>query len=152
MIEKILTEDLVEIGVEVDNWIEAVKVAGGVLLKNNKIEEQYIYAMIKTVEEMGPYIVMAPGIAMPHGRPEAGVKEVGISIILLKNPVKFGNEEFDPVKIVFAICAKEHDSHIELLKDLSLILDDSEIVEKASTCKSKKEFIKLIIKCYKNNK
>lgn len=152
MIEKILNEDLVEIGVEVNNWIEAVKVAGGVLLKNNKIEERYIDAMIKTVEEMGPYIVMAPGIAMPHARPEAGVKEVGISVILLRNPVKFGNEEFDPVRIVFAICAKEHDSHIELLKDLSLILDDSEIVENSSKCKSKGEFIKLLINSYKENK
>ncbi|MBX9184551.1 PTS sugar transporter subunit IIA [Clostridium sp. K04] len=152
MIEKILNEDFVEIGVEVDNWIEAVKVAGGVLLKNNKIEEQYIDAMIKTVEEMGAYIVMAPGIAMPHGRPEAGVKDIGISVILLKNPVKFGNEEFDPVKLVFAICAKEHDSHIELLKDLSLILDDNEIVDRVTSCKSKKEFIELLIKCYENNK
>ncbi len=152
MIEKLLNEDLIEIGVEVNRWEDAVIKSGELLLKNNKVDSRYISAMIDTVNEMGPYIVMAPGIAMPHARPEYGAKNIGLSVIVLKNSVNFGNDEFDPVRIVFAICAIGHESHIELLQDLSLILDDNRLVSKASECRSKKELINVLIEIYENNK
>lgn len=151
MIEKLLNEDLIDINVEVKEWSEAVRVAGNILLKNNKIEQEYIEAMISTVKELGPYIVMAPGVAMPHGRPESGVYETGISIITLNRPIDFGNEEFDPVKIVFAICANENKAHIDLLKDLSIILDHDKLVEECGKCETKSQLIKLLIEIYNNN-
>lgn len=152
MIEKLLTEELVDVKVKASNWEEAVIAAGNVLLNGNKIEERYIQAMIETVKDMGPYIVMAPGIAMPHGRPSSGVKEVGVAVISLEKPVEFGSTEFDPVKIIFAICAKESKSHIELLQDLTYILDDEELIKKVDLCNTKKELLDLIIDVYKSNK
>ena len=152
MIEKIINKDVVEVNVEVENWEGAVKAAGDILVKNNKVKEEYIEAMIDTVKEIGPYIVMAPGIAMPHARPECGVIDCGISIITLKEPVNFGNKEFDPVKLIFALCAKESESHIELLKDLSVILDDDEVIEKCSHIETKDELIEILLESYKNNK
>ncbi len=136
MIEKLLNEEVVDVNIKANNWEEAVIEAGKLLLKNEKIEERYIQAMIKTVKEMGPYIVMAPGIAMPHGRPDSGVLDLGISVISLENGVNFGSSEFDPVKIIFAICAKENKSHIELLQDLSYILDDDDILREVDRCTS----------------
>jgi ascorbate PTS system EIIA or EIIAB component len=152
MIEKLLTEESVDVKVKAINWEEAVVAAGNILLSGNKIEERYIQAMIETVKDMGPYIVMAPGIAMPHGRPSSGVKELGVVVISLENPVKFGSPEFDPVKVIFAICAKENKSHIELLQDLTCILDDEELVNKAGLCNTKKELLDLILEVYKSNK
>ena len=35
-------------------------------------EPTYTEAMIDVVRDMGPYIVLAPGLAMPHARPEMG--------------------------------------------------------------------------------
>lgn len=152
MIEIIINKDVVDINVEVENWEGAVKSAGDILVKNNKAKEEYIEAMIATVKKIGPYIVMAPGIAMPHARPEFGVIDCGISIITLKEPVNFGNKEFDPVKLIFALCAKESESHIELLKDLSVILDDDEVIEKCSHIETKEELIEILLESYKNNK
>ncbi|MGL4372582.1 MAG: PTS sugar transporter subunit IIA, partial [Turicibacter sp.] len=96
--------------------------------------------------------VMVPGVAMPHARPEAGALEVGLSVIRLKNPVKFGNDGFDPVHLVFSLCALGSESHLELLQDLSCVLDDSELVEKSQTCQTKEELIELIITSYNENK
>ncbi|MDU5109851.1 MAG: PTS sugar transporter subunit IIA [Clostridium sp.] len=152
MIEKLLTEELVDVKLEVENWEEAVLAAGKVLLNNEKIEERYIEAMIETVKDMGPYIVMAQGIAMPHGRPDSGVKEIGIAVISLKNGVNFGSNDFDPVKLVFAICAKENKSHIGLLQDLSYILDNEELLQKLDDCNTKKDLLNLILDIYKDNK
>ncbi len=152
MIEKLLNEEVVDVNIKADNWEEAVIEAGKLLLKGEKIEERYIEAMIKTVKEMGPYIVMAPGIAMPHGRPDSGVLELGVSVISLENGINFGSSEFDPVKLIFAICAKENKSHIELLQDLSYILDDDDLLEEVDKCTSKKELLDIIIKTYRKNK
>ena len=152
MIEKLLNEEVVDVNIKADNWEEAVIEAGKLLLKSEKIEERYIEAMIKTVKEMGPYIVMAPGIAMPHGRPDSGVLELGVSVISLENGINFGSSEFDPVKLIFAICAKENKSHIELLQDLSYILDDDDLLEEVKKCTSKKDLLDIIINTYRKNK
>lgn len=152
MIEKLLTEDLIDIKVKAENWEDAVVVAGNLLLNNNKIEQRYIRAMIETVTEMGPYIVMAPGVAMPHGRPDCGVNDLGVSIVTLENGIDFGSEEFDPVKIIFAICAKESKSHIELIQDLAFILDSEELLNNIDECNTKGELLDLILDVYKKNK
>lgn len=52
-----------------------MRIGGELLEKSGAIEPRYIDAMINTVKEIGPYIVIAPGIAMPHARPEAGAKK-----------------------------------------------------------------------------
>lgn len=150
MIEKLINEEVVEVKVKVENWEEAVRKSGEVLLRNNKIKEEYIDSMIGTVKKMGPYIVIAQGVAMPHGRPEDGVLDLGISIISLDSSVKFGNEDFDPVKLLIALCAKDSLEHIELLKDLSSILEDEDIIEKIDSVNSKEELINLILNKYRS--
>lgn len=152
MIKKLLTEDLVKLNIKASNWEDAVRKAGELLYINNKVEKSYIDAMVKTVESMGPYIVMAPGIAMPHARPEDGVKDIGLAIISLEKPVDFGSDDFDPVKLVIALCASESKVHIELLKDLSNVLDDEDLINKVGNCKTNIDLRNLIIETYMKKK
>ena len=151
MIDNLLNEENVDINIDVKSWQEAIEKVGNLLLANNKIEERYIESMIDTVNNMGPYIVMAKGIAMPHARPEHGAKETSLSIITLKEPVEFGNEDFDPVTMVIGLSSVDSKSHLELLSDLSNIMDDEELIEKVKCCKSKSELITLINKVYSEN-
>ena len=151
MIEKLLSEENVDINIEVKSWEEAIERVGNLLLTNNKIEERYIDSIIDTVNNVGPYIVMSKGVAMPHARPEGGAKETSLSIITLKNPVEFGNEDFDPVTMVIGLSSVDSKSHLELLSDLSNIMDDEELIEKAKYCKTKSELIELINEVYSEN-
>lgn len=151
MIDNLLNEENVDINIDVKSWQEAIEKVGYLLLANNKIEKRYIDSMIDTVNNMGPYIVMAKGIAMPHSRPEHGAKETSLSIITLKEPVEFGNEDFDPVTMVIGLSSVDSKSHLELLSDLSNIMDDEELIEKVKCCKSKNELITLINKVYSEN-
>ena len=48
-------------------------------------EPTYTEAMIDVVRDMGPYIVLAPGLAMPHARPEMGAKQVGTALVTLES-------------------------------------------------------------------
>lgn len=145
MIEKLLNEKVIEVEYEGSTWEDVVRKSGELLLQDNKIEDKYIESMVNTVKELGAYIVIDNGIALPHGRPDDGVKDMGVSVITLKDGMNFGNEEFDPVKVVIGICATDGKKHIELIGDLSSVLDTEDFVSKCSECKEKKELIDLFI-------
>ena len=74
VLRNLLTEKTIQLNVEAKNWEQAVRMGGQLLIDNGFVESRYVDAMVKAVKEMGPYIVIAPGIAMPHARPEEGVK------------------------------------------------------------------------------
>jgi PTS system ascorbate-specific IIA component len=48
--------------------------------------------------------------------------------VTLAEPITFGNDANDPVKLVFGLCAVDHDSHLDLLAELSALLSDNETV------------------------
>ena len=83
--------------------------------------------MIQAFEELGPYMVIAPGIALAHGRPSEAVLATGLSLVTLSTPVVFGSPNNDPVSLVIGLAAVDHDSHIDLMAALSELLmsDDS---------------------------
>ena len=149
MIEKLLKEDVILVNENISTWEEAIIKSGNLLLEDGKINDKYIDSMINTVKKMGPYIVLAKGVAMPNGRPEEGVLDVGLSVVTLKNDIEFGKEDFDPVKIIIAVCATDGKKHLDLLQDLSYLLDNENLVEEVSKCKTKGELLNLLIKLYK---
>ncbi|VEI48224.1 PTS system enzyme II-A permease [Actinobacillus equuli] len=55
------------------DWKAAIKLGTDVLEKSGAIEPRYYTSIIENIEKMGPYIILAPGLAMPHSRPEEGV-------------------------------------------------------------------------------
>jgi PTS system ascorbate-specific IIA component len=75
--------------------------------------------MKKVMNELGPYCVIAPGIALLHARPEDGVKKACLSLITLKKPVPFGHSTNDPVDVVFTLGARNKEDHIEALAELA---------------------------------
>ena len=79
----------------------------------------YADRCVAMVEEHGPYIVLAPGIALAHARPEDGVCRVGIAAVTLTDPVEFGHEDNDPVDVVFAFGSPDADQHVRLLSELA---------------------------------
>lgn len=124
MLIKVLTENLVRLDVEGVYTPEEVIRYSGELLKNaGKIKPIYIDKMVDAFKQLGPYMVMAPGIAMPHARPSGDVLEPCVSFIRLKEPMLFSHPCNDPVKLVFALGGVENDSHIEILKELGSFLE-----------------------------
>lgn len=120
----IITLNSIQTNVEAKDWKDAVIKTGELLLKQGFVEKSYIDAMINKVEELGPYIVIAPHIAMPHARPEDGVNKTSIAIVTLKEPLNFGHEKNDPVKLILALAAKDNEDHLETLANLMEILGD----------------------------
>lgn len=144
MLKDVINEQTVEVNIEAKNWEDAVRFGGKLLESDGAIESRYIDAMVSTVKKMGPYIVIAPGIAMPHARPEAGANKIRIGLIKLKAPVKFGNEEYDPVDIVIFLCAVDNTSHVEILSQFMQLVEDEEFLKITRNASSKQEILSYI--------
>lgn len=116
------------VGIEARDWREAIRSVCGLLLEAGAIEAGYIERCIEMVEEHGPYMVLAPGVALAHARPEDGVIKLCLSAATLIHPVLFQHPENDPVDVVFAFGSPDDEQHIELLtalaRGLSNKLDD----------------------------
>lgn len=144
MLLEVLNERLLSVNAKCESRDQAVRESGRLLVKEGYAEESYIQAMIDNVEENGTYIVIAPGIAMPHARPEKGAKAIGLSIVTLDKPVKFGHPTNDPVSIVVGLCAVDHQTHLRALSELVDILGDNNKLNKIKKASSKDELMKII--------
>jgi mannitol/fructose-specific phosphotransferase system IIA component (Ntr-type) len=144
LLSEVLTEDKIVINPSVENWREAIKAAGKLLLADEIVTSEYVQAMITSVEDKGPYIVIAPGIAIAHARPEDGVNDLGMSLAILENPIKFGNKDNDPVKIVFSFSSPDNKRHLEVFQELTSLLMRDNFVENISNATTPEEVLEYI--------
>lgn len=144
MLKKMLTKEYIRVGCRANTWQEALKIAGNILVKNGNVTSEYVDAMIKVVNEFGPYIVLCKGVAFGHARPENGVLKAGISLAILEESVEFGHESNDPVKVVFAFAGKDHTSHIEMLQNIITLLENEESYNGLMNSKGELDVIKLL--------
>jgi PTS system ascorbate-specific IIA component len=106
---------------------QAIRASGELLISSGRVTAEYVEQMLAAVEEFGPYIVIAPGIALAHARPSEAVLETGLSLAVLAAPVEFGSHN-DPVRLVFGLAALDHESHLGVLAALAERLSDEEFV------------------------
>lgn len=132
MLEDVLTSNNILLNEEVETWEESIVRVSEPLLKNQVIEPSYVSAMIDSVKEFGPYIVIGKHLALAHARPEDGVNKLGISVATTKKPIAFGNEENDPVKIIFCLAAVDSYSHLNIMKSLIELINDADKIERLS--------------------
>lgn len=126
---KLLDEQHILLDAKASTAEEAIRIAGRQLLQADDIEERYIEKMVSSYRENGPYFVIAPSIAMPHARPEDGVKRAALSMVRLQKAVAFGHPKNDPVKLVFGFAASSSEEHLQYLQKLSQLLIDPKNVE-----------------------
>ena len=122
---KAFAENSIRVGAIALDREHAIEMAGELLVASGRSTPEYTESMIDAVVENGPYIVIAPGIALAHGRPSEAVLEIGLSLVTLAQPVVFGNEANDPVSLVIGLCATDHSSHIDIMAELATFLGDS---------------------------
>ena len=107
LLQDLLSEDNVSFHYPAETWEDVIRHGGQLMVDAGFTEPTYTEAMIDVVRDMGPYIVLAPGLAMPHARPEMGAKQVGTALVTLEKPIDFGSPENDPVSVaVFFMCTE----------------------------------------------
>lgn len=139
---KEMLENNINVIDEVSSWQEAIKIAAAPLKENGFIKEEYISAMLENVVNNGPYIVIMPGLAIPHSRPEHGVIKTGMSLLKLLKSVRFPEDK--EVKLIIVLAANDSDVHMKLISELTDLLMEDEAMEKLFSARSKEEVLKCI--------
>lgn len=123
-IASLLPEAAIRLRARATDWRDAVRWAGRALVASGATTDRYTDEMIATVEALGPYIVIAPGIALAHSRPSPAVVHAGLSVVTLEPPVDFGHRTNDPVRLVIGLAAPDADGHVDALATLADFLAD----------------------------
>lgn len=134
----------IRLDVTVRSWEDAVAEAGRLLVECGAASSDYARAMVETVKQLGPYIVIGPGIALPHARPEAGAVRSALSLVRLHPPVAFGNPDLDPVDLVLGLAAVDGDDHLRLMSALAEALGNDDTVAGLRNATTPEEILKIL--------
>lgn len=127
------------------NWKDAIQKSCLPLVQTGCATSEYARRIIECVEELGPYIVIVPGLAIPHstkGCPEA--LKTAISFVHFEVPVIFDPEDRQKdVRIFFALSAVNEDEHIKNMRRLFKILSNDETLGKLMEARSSQDLLSL---------
>ncbi|MEO0025042.1 MAG: hypothetical protein RL196_1483 [Actinomycetota bacterium] len=103
---------------------EAIREAGDLLLKNGKVQPEYVESMFDRELSVSTY--MGNHLAIPHGTYEAAkyINGSALAVIRYEKPIEWDGE---PVNFVVGIAGKD-DSHLIALGRLAEIFSETETV------------------------
>ena len=114
-------------------------IGGGLLVKQGRVEPRFLQSIKDTIAEYGSYMVLVDDIAFFHGRPEAGVKDMAMSLVLLRDPVFLGEKR---IKAAITFAAVDKNSHLQLMRELGGYLQDEDFLSLLRNNGSKAEIMK----------
>lgn len=146
--QSLIDNNSIKLQAKASNWREAIKIGTDMLIASGAIQPSYHDAIISSVEELGPYICIAPNLALPHARPENGVIRTAFALVTLEEPIYFEGED-EPVDVLITLAGSSSDEHMEGLMEVTQVLDDegSETgvdLDKLRRCRSKTDVFNVI--------
>ncbi|MGX0331510.1 PTS sugar transporter subunit IIA [Staphylococcus cohnii] len=139
---EILSSDKVQVLEQVESWREAINIAASPLREQGYFQQAYIDDMIHSVEKLGPYIVIAPEIAIAHARPNNNVRKIGLSLLKLNQHINF-SEEGHYASLVFVLSAIDNEGHLEVLRSLATTLCNQQTVNNLLKAQTSSEIINI---------
>lgn len=143
--DSLAENNAIRLQAEASTWQEAVKIGVDLLEAAGVVEPCYYQAILDGVARFGPYFVIAPGLAMPHGRPEEGVKKNGFALVTLKTPLVFNHEDNDPVDILITLAAVDARTHQEDgIMQIVNLFEDEDNFDRLRACRTAQDVLDLI--------
>ncbi|HIT54043.1 MAG TPA: PTS sugar transporter subunit IIA [Candidatus Fimivicinus intestinavium] len=127
------------------DWKDAIRKSCQPLVETGCATPAYAQRVIDCVEEFGPYIVIVPGLAIPHStKGSPGVTQTAVSFVRFEQPVIFDPTDHEKdAHVFFALAAVDEDAHIKNMRQLFKILSNEELLEKLACVSSTQELIQL---------
>ena len=131
-----LPDEAITLHASASDWRDAVELAGACLARAGAAEPGYADEMIRMIDEHGPYVVIAPGLALAHARPGPDVLRDGLGVVTLATPVAFGHPHNYPVGVVLALAVHSPEHHLRMVAELANLFNDSDAVERLADADS----------------
>jgi ascorbate PTS system EIIA or EIIAB component len=146
VLSEILTKDMIQFTDQSLDWQSAIRMAAQPLQATHKIKNCYVDAMIQKVTDIGAYIYLGKGIAIPHARPEEGVNQLGMSFLRTRQPVYLLDDEKRSTDIFICLAAIDNQTHLKALAQLTKYLSNDESLQALKEVATAEELIELIKK------
>ncbi|MBC1571461.1 BglG family transcription antiterminator [Listeria sp. FSL L7-1426] len=143
-LDELLPQERIIFKESVTDWQEAIRVASKPLQQEGYISKNYQHAMIENIEKLGPYIVIAPGIALPHASVDDGAYRVGMSLLRLDQPVSFSSKAKDQVKLIIVLASIDSYTHINALSQLTNLIMKHHLLEQIEQAESAAEIAAML--------
>lgn len=127
-----------------EDWRSAIRLAAEPLLNEGCIIRPYVQAMIGKIEERGPYIVVAPGVAIAHARPEDGVVRVSMALLCIRRGVAFGSDPKHRVCLLFVLASSDGETHLKALSQLTAMLREDKNRDRLANAADESEIFRMI--------
>jgi len=139
-----LTANAIELRADAADWRAAVAIAGQVLARTGAATTAYGSEMVRMIEEHGPYVVIAPGLALAHARPGPEVLADGLAVVTLAAPVNFGHPHNDPVSVILGLAIATADEHLAVVADLANVFNDSSAITDLAAASTADEVLAIL--------
>jgi len=130
LLKEIVDKKLCRFAKGADSWEDAIRLSCKPLLEAGIVGEGYAEEIIACVNQNGPYIVLMPGIAMPHSM-ENSVNAFGTAIAFtkLEQPIPFGEkgDEEKTASVFFTLASVDNALHLKNMRQLFKMLTDEQL-------------------------
>lgn len=105
-------------------WREAIEFAAVPLLYQNVIRYQYVETIISDIMERQQIMLVADQVMIAHAGIDAGVYDVGMSLLLLPKAIMVNG--YMEVKVLFVLATPDRERHLTALNQLIELLEDEQ--------------------------
>ncbi len=141
-LKELLTSSNIRIIKETMGWKEAIEFAAVPLLYKNIIQYQYVETIISNIMKYRQIMLIEEHVMIAHAGIDAGVYDVGLSMLLLPQTIMVN--DYMEVKVVFVLATPDYESHLAALNQLINILEDEKKLAALKEAKTAEEILELL--------
>ena len=139
----LIEADAIQVGVLESDWRKGMELAASPVVADGYNSGSYSKAVVDNTLNHGAYYVFEEGIAIPHARPECGVKRNCFSLVVLDKPIQFAGSDRADIVIMFG--AQDSNAHIEEgIRAIVALLDNNETMARLRAASTREEVIALL--------
>jgi mannitol operon transcriptional antiterminator len=140
------SEDFIKVQLPARDWKEAIQIGADILENHGSVSSEYGKKIIRNLEEVGPYMSIAPGVVLSHAGPEDGVYENSMSIVTLEKGVDFHDRFDEKVRLIITLALNDEHDHLQIVEDLIKLSNHKHFVDEITECKQPKDVWELLAK------
>lgn len=121
-----------------DNWQNSIKKCFAPMQQDQIVTADYAQKIISLTDEKGPYMHLGNGVFLAHATPNDGAKQLGISLLITKEPIQIDIENYKStnINLIIGLSPIDQQSHLNALAELLQKLQDKNwltVLKKATT-------------------
>lgn len=138
---ELLYKDQIIISDQKLEWEDALKKLSSTLIDKKVIDQRYQNRLLQEYSTKPSYILIRRRIALPHLDPNLVEQKLGISLLITKKGISYGDQS---INIAILLTTPDKTSHLGALYDINKIAHDENFINGLTKLETKEEIIQAI--------